>query len=58
MDKGGEGLENRTIFMMSYGHHPLWKLFFEAHLILDAKTTFRLQKTFDRKIKNKSCLCY
>ena len=41
----------------------LWKLFFEAHLIIDAKTTFRIQKphcvTFWWKhIKNESCKWY
>ena len=41
----------------------LWKLFFEKHLILDVKTTLRLQKPhcgnfWWKHIKNESCKCY
>ena len=40
-----------------------WKFFFEKHLILDVKTTLRLQKPYWdnfwwRNIKNEGCKCY
>ena len=41
----------------------LWKFFFQEHLILDIKTTFRLQKPhckyfWWKHIKNENCKCY
>ena len=40
-----------------------WKLFFEGHLVLDVKKTFRLQKLYCKNvwwkhIRNESCNCY